>query len=138
MAAAVPADKPNLVPFRLNGWTAPLVVSRAPGNNISDPDFADDQDIWVDWAIANTSLTTGITPRFFTELLIDGVSKSSWFHDGLAPDTFNKIEDFNAGKLPVGAHVFKLVVDHTNVIDESNEADNIKDAIYLLNKASCP
>ncbi len=120
------AEKPNLVPFRLNGWTSPIVVSRAPGNNISDPDFFDDQDIFLDWAIANLSLTAGIpsSTRFFTEILVDGVSKASWSHDGLAPDTFNKIEDFNLGKLPAGEHRFRLVADHTSVIDESDETDN--------------
>jgi plastocyanin len=122
----VPAEKPNLVTFRLNGWTSPIVVSRAPGSNISDPDFFDDQDIFLDWAIANLSLTTGIpaSTRFFTEILVDGVSKASWSHDGLAPDTFNKIEDFNLGKLPAGEHRFRLVADHTSVIDESDETDN--------------
>jgi plastocyanin len=123
--AAASAEKPNLVPFRLNGWTSPLVVSRKPGNNISDPDFSDDQDIYVDWAIANVSLTAAIPQRFFTEVRIDGVSKSSWFHDGLAPDTYNKIEDANMGKLPAGEHVFSLVTDHTLVVDESNENDNV-------------
>jgi plastocyanin len=120
--------KPNVIPFHLNGWTSPVVLSRAPGNNISDPDFADDQDIWLDWAIANVSLTAGITEKFFTEVLIDGVSKASWFHEGLAPDTFNKIEDYNLGKLPLGEHVLRLVTDHTSVVDESNESDNTYDA----------
>jgi plastocyanin len=119
------SEKPNLVPFHLDGWTSPLVVSRAPGSNISDPDFYDDQDIWVDWAIANTSLTTGITPRFYTELLVDGTSRASWFHDGLPPDTFNKIEDHNLGKLPAGEHVLRLVTDHTFVVDELDEDDNV-------------
>lgn len=125
----VPAEKPNLVTFRLNGWSSPIVVSRAPGSNISDPDFFDDQDIFLDWAIANLSLTTGIpaSTRFFTEILVDGVSKASWSHDGLAPDTFNKIEDFNLGKLPAGEHSFRLVADHTSVIDESDETDNTFD-----------
>lgn len=117
-------NKPNLVPFHLNGWTAPMVVSREMGDNISDPDFYDDQDIFLDWAIANISLTAGITPRFFTELRINGESKFSWFHDGLAPDTFNKIEDYNIGKLPAADHIFTLVTDHTAVVDEADEADN--------------
>lgn len=115
--------KPNLVSFRLNGWTNPIVVSREPGDNISDPDFFDDQDLWLDWAIANLS-ETDISPRFFTELLIDGQLNNSWFHDGLAANTFNKIEDFNLGKLPAGEHVFTLVTDHTGVVDESDETDN--------------
>ena len=120
-------DKPNLVPFHLNGWSDSLVVSRAPGNHISDPDFFSDQDIFVDWAIANISLTAGIPNTFFTELVLDGVSDSSrsWSHNnGLPPDTFNTIEDFNLGKLPVGEHVLTLVTDHTEVVAESNEADN--------------
>src|SRR5688572_3219799 len=53
-------EKSNLVPFHNNGWTSSMVASRAPGNNISDPDFYDDQDIFLDWAIANVSLSTGI------------------------------------------------------------------------------
>jgi plastocyanin len=126
------AEKPNLVTFRLSGWTSPLVLSREPGDNISDPDFADDQDIFVDWAIANISLTTGITPRFFTEIRLNGESKGSWFHDGLAPDTFNKIEDFNLGKLPIGEYTLRLVTDHTSVIDESNEQDNTFDTSFRV------
>ncbi|MBL9171244.1 MAG: hypothetical protein JNN07_26160 [Verrucomicrobiales bacterium] len=120
----VPVEKPNVVPFRLNGWSDRLVVTRSTGGNISDPDFFSDQDIWVDWAIANISLTAGIPNRFFTELVLDGVSKASWFHEGLTPDTFNKIEDYNLGQLPVGEHVLTLVTDHTSVVDESNESDN--------------
>lgn len=120
-------EKPNLAPFHLNGWTGPVVVSRVPGTNVSDPDFYDDQDIWVDWAIANLSLTAGITSRFYTELLVDGESRASWFHDGLTPDTYNKIEDYNLGKLSPRTHVLTLVTDHTSVVDEADESDNSRE-----------
>ena len=118
------SEKPNLVPFHLDGWTSAVVLSREPGDHISDPDFADDQDIYLDWAIANISRTTDIAPRFFTEVLIDGQFQSSWFHDGLAADTYNTIEDFNLGKFPAGDHVLTLITDHTGVVDESDENDN--------------
>ena len=51
----------------------------------------------------------------------------------------------NVGPIPLTVstyynenHHLVMIVDSNNAIFESNETDNIKEAIYLLNKASCP
>ena len=51
----------------------------------------------------------------------------------------------NVGPIPLKVptyyneeHRLVMTVDSTNQVFESNESDNVKEAIYVLQKASCP
>ena len=47
--------QPNLVPFQPNDWSAAIVVSTSPGDFTDDQPLRADQDLFIDWAIANLS-----------------------------------------------------------------------------------
>jgi hypothetical protein len=59
--------------------------------------------------------------------------------------TINPGQTINVGPIPMKVptyyneeHRLVMTVDSTNQVFESNEGDNVKEAIYVLQKASCP
>ena len=124
MANNTGGTKPNLVPFQPNDWSAAIVVSTNPGDFTDDQPLLDNQDLFVDWAVANLS-EVAVNPSFVTRIYVDGDLKYSWIRDGLGPDAWNSSDDNNIGKLAAGPHVIRMEVDADNAVDESDESDNV-------------
>src|SRR5262249_54836229 len=81
-------------------------------------------DVYVSWAVLNTSTNGNIIARFYNQLYLDGLLKQTWFTDGLQPGFYTFVLNYDLGKLPVGTHTLRLDSDTTSVIAESNENDN--------------
>jgi bacillolysin len=66
----------------------------------------------------------GTESRFYTRLYIDGKAIYTWYADELEPGV-SAIGSVNL-KQDAGSHVLKVHVDYTNVVDEPNEANNVR------------
>lgn len=134
----VEQDKPDLRPWALiderKGWTwsAPLVLQTemwdqtASCNLEGKTAFSANDDVYLNWAIANFSEETAIRKTFRTAVLIDGKlgklqpdgEDSVWpIEGGLMPQYYYWSVNYCLGKLPVGTHVVKLIADYDNMVD---------------------
>lgn len=113
----------NLLLYQRSGWDNKLVLSTVTGTNTSAPAFYNNQDIYVDWSVWNNG-TVAVPETFHSKLYVDGVQKGNWFTAGLAANYTAYIADHNIGKLAIGNHTIRIVIDADSEVDESNEADN--------------
>jgi plastocyanin len=123
-----PADLPNLRPIQPTGWSDALVASTERGSHTTAARFGSDQEIWIHWAMFNSSPSVDIVERFSSELLLDGASVGTWSQEGLTANTSVSVEDINIGKLSPGVHTLRLILDQGDKVAEENEADNLADA----------
>ena len=125
-ATATPRPAPNLAPYTPQGWDAPLVISGS----------ADDDDesglragggSFVSWAVADTA-GARVDGRFFIDLLFDGVTVWRWTSDLLPAGGYIDISDWpdlhRLVDIDPGTHTLTLVVDATDLVEESDETDN--------------
>jgi len=115
---------PNLAPYQPAGWSDKIVVAVLPATNAVSPSISDTQDVFVSWAVLNSTGAGNISSRFYTQLYLDGVLRFTWFTDGLSAGFYTFVTGYNLGKTTPGAHTLRLVSDATGVIPESNESDN--------------
>jgi hypothetical protein len=116
-------QKPNLTPYKLQGWSDKIVVSNVTGTTTDSSPLYTTDTLYVDWAVVNNGPET-MTARFYTTIYVDGVEKLSWYSDALNPNWYAYVNDYSIGSLSAGTHTIKIVADSTGVIDESNESDN--------------
>jgi subtilase family serine protease len=116
--------EPNLTPYQPAGWSDKIVVSNRTGTNTDDDPLLETDALYVDFAgINNGDGPTSET--FYTRLYVDGVLRNTWFADPpLDPGFYVVALDYSIGSLPAGTHKIKVVFDHDNRIDETNEGDN--------------
>jgi formylglycine-generating enzyme required for sulfatase activity len=116
----------NLTPYQDAGWSDKIVVSTNTGDHIDDTTLTSADDLYVDWAYVNNG-NADITKDHSVKLYVDGVLNNTWSGCnplGLTSDNMCSVSDYLLGKLSVGTHTIKMVVDADNQITESNESDN--------------
>ena len=140
----------NLLPYKPSAWSDKIVVSTAAGTNTDASAVYDDQDIYIDWAVANFG--TGAAGSFYTNLYVDGVQKGRWSTGSLSANFYTYVADKNIGRLSAGSHTIRIVTDVDGIVGESNEGDNaftktitvltrsnfLKDSPALLSAALAP
>jgi M6 family metalloprotease-like protein len=114
----------NLTPFQPPGWSTPIAISTVPGTTANMPTPYANDNLYLDWAVLNNgSLPTAA--RFYTELYVDDVLRTSWFSDPpLAEGSYIFITDYLLGSLSEGTHTIRISTDSTGTIPESDETDN--------------
>jgi hypothetical protein len=123
-AALVVADLPNLVPFQPAGWSDKIVAATTSGSTTDASIIYNYQDVYVSWAVLNSATNGSITVRFFTQLFLDGILNQTWHTDGLDPNFYTFVTNYDIGKLTAGTHTLSIVTDTTGAVDESNKNDN--------------
>jgi len=119
-------SKPNLSVYRPAGWSGPVVVSTTSGVYRDAASIAPNQSVYVSWAVHNANGGTAIQRDFVNSLYVDGVLKAR----SLASDANHFINgyqfsaDFPLGKLAIGTHTLKLVIDSEGVVGETDKSDN--------------
>lgn len=127
---------PNLTTHVPQGWAAALVISKQSGTHVNDSQIDSDDALFMDWSLINQGEAEILVP-FDITLLIDGQVHAQWQSDAtLQVDGTLSIEDYALGALSKGQHTLQLIIDASNVILESNEADNI--ISRTLNVAAAP
>ncbi len=116
----------NLAPYAPQGWDAPLVVSGSAADDGRSGLRAGGES-FVSWAVADTA-GTGVDGRFFIDLLFDGVTVWRWTSDLLPAGGYIDISYWpdlhRLVDIDPGTHTLTLVVDATDLVEESDETDN--------------
>ncbi|HKB72015.1 MAG TPA: CARDB domain-containing protein, partial [Thermoanaerobaculia bacterium] len=138
--AGTPSGQPNLSPYRPQGWSAPIVISKSRGQTTdSNPLYASD-DLFLDWAIANNGAVATVG-TVSVDLYLDGQLKNTWsgaYSASLEPGSYVSARDIVIGRVPAGTHAIKVVADPKNTIPESNEADNVLSITITIQPAANP
>ncbi len=144
----VPPPTPTLPPS-----PTPLPVTATPFSTINlvagnfsfvpgSPNCAETFNVFMDVANLGSSITPGGTISVNDYRQADNAFQTGTtaVFPSLAPG-----QTVNIGPIPLTVstyynenHLLIMTIDSTNAIFESNETDNVRQAIYLLNKASCP
>lgn len=118
-----PAPLPNLTPYKLDGASDKVVVSKEPGTSADDVLQPNDP-LYFDWAFINNGTASAQHP-FYIDLLIDGELAAFWTMESpVDPNTYVDLADWIVGPLAAGRHTLTLVLDPGNAVIESNESDN--------------
>jgi hypothetical protein len=114
----------NLTPYQPSDWSDKIVVSKTTGTSTDSPSLLPTDGLYIDWAVLNNG-SSATTVRFYTQLLVDGVSYASWYTDPpLNSNFYVNISDYYIGSLAAGTHTVTVRTDSTGTVAESNEADN--------------
>ncbi len=119
------ATKPDLTPYKPNGWSDAIVISTVTGTNTTASQFTTDDNIYVD--VAHLNQGEGATNgQYKTRLLLNGQVIQDWTRNtALNPNEDILPTDINLGKLNAGTHKLTLDVDYEKTQTESNESNNI-------------
>ncbi len=135
-------EKANLSPYIPLGWESQLVLSNLQGTK-NDTELTVDSEVFVNWAVANAS-AANIEQVFFVDLLFDGITIARWRNEGLPSNSIVSIDAWH--RLPMltsitpGVHKLTLIIDPTDLVEETNENDNliVKDFVWLSSNLSNP
>ena len=87
-----------------------------------------DGETYISWAVINNG-PADINNVFYVDLYFDDVVVERWRNDGLSSsfftfaDSWDRLQD--RVRIQPGTHVLRLVLDSTNLIPETEEADNV-------------
>ena len=117
-------NTPNLSSYQPAGWSDKIVISKTTGTNTDSSPLYTTDTLYIDWAVINNG-SAPTSAIFYTKLYVDGVEKQTWPRASpLNVTYYTYLTDYSIGSLSAGTHTIKIVVDSTNAIVESNEADN--------------
>ena len=129
---------PNLVPYTPTGWSDRLVISVTPGDYTDAAKIYDNQDIYIDWAVANIS-QVDVTQTIPYSLSVDGQTTKNWSSpNGMQAGYYTSIKDFDIGRLQTGRHTIRLDVDFDGTILESRKIDNSYTKTITVEQAPTP
>jgi len=119
-----PTGSPNLTTYQPRGWSSKIVISTSTGSHSDSSSIYSDQNIYLDFAVLNNGSAT-VNTKFYGYLYVDNVLRvNGSSNPPLYVNWYAYWDDVNIGKLSGGSHTFKLVLDPTNAVNESNESDN--------------
>ena len=119
-----PSSKFNLTSYQDTAWSDKIIVSTNTGDHVDDTTLTSDNDLYIDWAYINNG-SADITQDHNVKLYVDNVLRDTWAGcNPLEVSHYCHADDYLLGKLSVGIHKIKMLVDADNRIIESNESDN--------------
>jgi hypothetical protein len=111
------SSQPNLTPYQPSGWSDKIVVSKVTGTHTDDSPLTSSDSLYLDWAVVNNG-SAATAARFYTELYVDGVLKTSWHSDPPLnnPNGYAYVQDYSIGTLAAGTHTLRIKTDSTGAI----------------------
>jgi M6 family metalloprotease-like protein len=119
---------PNLTPYQPSGCSDKIVLTKTPcagnPNMVDETPFYSTDTLYVAWWVINNG-SVPTTTNAPMAIYLDGQVVHINIVGPLQPgQTANCCLCVSVGPLSAGTHTIKIVVDTTNAVDESNEADN--------------
>jgi hypothetical protein len=114
---------PNLSPYKPSGWSDKIVLSNTKGTT-TDNTLTQNDSVYMDFSFSNLG-SANITSTFYCWMSLDSITLFEGIKSGLNSGYYSTFRDYALGKLPVGTHKIKMVIDPLGEINETNEADNI-------------
>ena len=128
---------PNLTPYTRNGWSDKIIVSSVSGTNVDSSPLTSTDALYVDLSFINNG-TGEITTAFQVKLYVDDQEKATFpINPPLGPNVVLSKEDYALGSLAEGSHIFKIVVDASGAVTESNESDNEYRKTFTVVRGTC-
>lgn len=128
----------NLVPFKPAGWSDKLVISFQKGTHTDDTPLYATDTLYVDWTVLNNG-TSPVETSFSCKLYVDGAEVGTGIvNPPLNPNYYAYWNDFAVGPFSAGTHTFKVVVDATKKVTETNELDNKYSKTVTISASSAP
>jgi hypothetical protein len=132
-------DLPNLVFYTPPGWSDKLVVATNLDSLTDATVVTSAQDIYVNWAVANTSVSGDVLFPFYTQLYVDGLLSQTWPVASLPAGQNSIVKNYLLGKLPAGTHTLRLETDATGVVLETDRSDNsYSKSVVVVNAGGNP
>jgi hypothetical protein len=120
---APPGGQSNLTPYKPSGWSDKIVVATVQGTTTDATQIGTTDTLYVDYAIANLgTASTGV--GYTNTLYLDGNLIRTGSAGATDVNHYVFANDVVVNPLPAGTHTLRVVADSTNVVAESNEADN--------------
>ncbi len=126
----------NISPTQPAGWDDKIVVSTVSGTTTSSSVIADNQTIYLDWALKNTG-SCGTSVSFTAKVYVDDVLKATTDIAGLPSNNTYSKTDVNIGTLSAGIHTIKIVGDANANVTETNEGDNEYTRTITVTSPNC-
>lgn len=120
----------NLSPYTPPGWPFPIAITNVSthtlANVVDASTIYSNEDVHVNFATLNNGVDP--TPNgtiFLTRIFVDNVLKyEGTYSPALPNNSYVYWINRNIGTLAAGFRTFRMEIDATNVISESNESDN--------------
>ncbi|MBQ9872995.1 MAG: pre-peptidase C-terminal domain-containing protein [Thermoguttaceae bacterium] len=122
--------KPNLKPVALSSWTDSILLASSPSSSTDAETFFDGTNYYVRFAFRNDS-SIAITTPFTVNCYLDDALAKTYEVESLAIGA-NKSFSFGSGVLAIGTPSIRVELDANNVIDESNEFDNVYAKTFVV------
>jgi PKD repeat protein len=140
-----PTRKPNLAPFRPDGWDG-VIVTTSVKDAISSTSAASgplsvDAATYLSYGLKNVGLTSIASP-FWVYTYLDGVLVDLLKFNELLSDywLYRFPMSALAQTIPLtpGLHAVRIEIDATRLIDESDETDNVFEEAFFWNVGQVP
>lgn len=119
------ASQPNLTPYQPQGWSDRILVSNVTGTHTDNSRLTVNDTLYVDFAVKNIG-SMSATQAFDIRIYVDNTLKEVLsVPSPFSPGESQNFSDYSLGRLPAGTHTIHIHVDSSNVIEESDEEDNI-------------
>jgi NAD-dependent SIR2 family protein deacetylase len=120
--------KPNLTPYKPDGWSDKIVVSKKVDTTTDDSPLLTTDTLYVDWAVINSG-NAATEARVYFKLSITAPNgdkdSNTWYLDPpFNPNTYGQALDWSVGSFAAGVYTIEFAADTTKAIPESNETDN--------------
>lgn len=116
---------PNLAPYEPPTWSEKVTISTNQNATSDSAPLRSGTTLYVRWAVINSGradVDRGTT--VYVEVAVDGVGRNGYVDVDWAAGQYFTWSSYNIGSLPVGTHTIRIRADSTNVVPESDEADN--------------
>ena len=109
------------------------VIAHRDSSSLTTGDLVVDDVTYIDWFIINDG-PSPVAHRFFTDLYLDGTYVRRWASTGSEAGVPLRVRNWSGltdvFNLAPGVHTLKLVVDATNLVEETNETDNVFERVF--------
>ncbi len=139
--AAVTAIRlPDIVPFTPDGWDGPLIATSYSGDTVTGP-LSVSLPTYIRFGVENQGLTS-TADDFNIHIFLDDVFIGDWFSDGLLADEWVRFREWSGlletTGVPPGIHTLKMVVDATDLVEESDEDNNVFEKEFTWGSGPVP
>ncbi|MCI0438102.1 MAG: hypothetical protein L0177_03110 [Chloroflexi bacterium] len=135
-----PSNLPDLVPAASEDRETPIVATSYQGDRVSGP-LSVDVPTYVEYGISNQGFaSTGQdiwVYLYFDDYLVDRqLIKGLTAHDTASRPEWDGL--FQATRVAPGAHILKMVVDATNLVNEFDETNNVFEQEFIWETGPVP
>jgi hypothetical protein len=126
------ASTVNLAAYQPQGWSDAIVVAAGSGARTDAGTYVSGQTYYLSVAVGNYGTGTALG-RYYVGFYDNDVLIGTGYYDNHPAGYYVAWLDLPYAFSTAGTHVLKMVIDSTNVVPETNEADNVYSKALFVN-----